>query len=77
MRDAGRLGQLEMNARLWTGPDPQLDKIADQMDAGDVEAWRTLPVRLIDMASMHRDFRSYYRRAVRAGAIPADRGPVA
>ena len=77
MTDSRRLGQLELNARLYSGPDPQLDKIADQMDAGNTEAWRILPVRLIDMASMHRDFRSYYRRAVEAGAIPADRGPVA
>lgn len=69
--------RLEINARLYRGHDPHLDPIADAMDSGDVEAWRNLPVVLIDRASIYRDARTTYRRAVQAGAIPDDRGPAA
>ena len=67
---------LEMNARAYRY-DPHLDLIADAMDRGDVEAWRGLPARLIDLASTYRDFRGYHRAAVAAGVLPDDRGPSA
>ncbi len=69
-------GRLEANARAYRY-DPQLDPIADDMDRGAVEKWRTLPVRLIGLASTYRDIRSSYRRAVEAGVVPDDRGPSA
>ncbi|MDP9442940.1 MAG: hypothetical protein M3P83_00745 [Actinomycetota bacterium] len=68
------LARLELNARAYR-PNALLDRVADLMDAGDVEAWKRLPVRLIGEASAHRDLRQAYRDAVAAGAIPDDRGP--
>ncbi len=57
--------------------DARLEPVADAMDRGDAEAWRHLHPQLIDQASVYRDFRAHYRRAVDAGAIPDDRGPSA
>ncbi len=69
-------GRLAANARAFKF-DAQLDPIADQMDAGEHEKWRALPVRLIGLASTYRDFRTSYRRAVEAGVVNDDRGPSA
>ncbi len=69
-------GRLAANARAYRY-DAQLDPIADAMDRGDAEKWRTLPVRLIGLASTYRDFRASYRAAVAAGVVPDDRGPSA
>ena len=64
--------RLELNARAFTF-DPVLDPIADAMDRGDTEAWHRVHPLLADRASIYRDFREQYRRAVDAGAIPDDR----
>lgn len=64
--------QLEMNARGHR-PDAGLDRIADLMDAGDYAAWSVLPPAVVSQASVYRDLRASYRRAVAAGAIPDDR----
>ena len=69
-------GRLAANSRAYRY-DARLDPIADAMDRGDVEAWRGLPARLVDLASTYRDLRGYYRAAVRAGVIPDNRGPSA
>lgn len=74
--ERNRLGKLELNARGHR-PDPMLDPIADAMDRGDAAAWQNLHPKLVDRASVYRDFREQYRRAVAAGAIPDDRGPTA
>ena len=64
--------KLEANARRFQF-DPHLDPIADAMDRGDTEAWSRLHPTVQDRASIYRDFRESYRRAVNAGAIPDDR----
>ena len=68
--------KLELNARAYRY-DPQLDPIADAMDSGNADAWRNLHPKLVDAASIYRDFRAQYRAAVAAKAIPDDRGPSA
>jgi hypothetical protein len=70
-----RRARLELNARLYRGPDPVLEPIADAMDRGDTAAWTGLHPQLVDRASIYRDTRTQYRAAAAAGAIPADRGP--
>ncbi len=62
---------LEINARGYRY-DPTLDPIADLIEQGPA-AWKDVPPRLLDHASIHLDFRNQYRRAVAAGAIPDDR----
>lgn len=66
--------RLEMNARGHRY-DPGLDRIADLMDAGDYAAWSALPPAVVSEASMYRDFRAQYRRAVTAGAIADTQTP--
>lgn len=62
--------RLEINARSYRY-DPVLDPIADRIEAG--EAVADVPARVLDHASIHKDFRDQYRRAVAAGAIRDDR----
>ncbi len=62
---------LEINARGYRY-DPQLDPIADLIEQGPA-ACVGVPARLLDHASIHRDFRDQYRAAVAAGAIPDNR----
>ena len=71
-----RKARLELNARGHRY-DPVLDPIADEMDRGDVEAWRRHHPQLVDRASVYRDFRRNYRAAVEAGAIADNRRPPA
>ncbi len=66
--------RLQRNAALYRY-DARLDKIADLMDSGDVEAWQRLPLRLQGEAAVHRDLRAAHRAAVEAGAVADDRGP--
>lgn len=65
--------RLEANARHHKF-DPHLDRVADLLD-GPPEGWTHLHPKLIDAASIYRDFRASYRAAVAASAIPDDRGP--
>ncbi len=67
------LERLRANARHYAY-DPNLERAADLFDA-DPHAWTQLPVQLQDRSGIYRDHRDDYRRAVRAGAIPDDRGP--
>ena len=69
-------GVLELNAKGYR-PDPRLDKIADQMDAGDTEALRHLSGRDQLQAAFYRDARADHRAAVAAGLISDDRPPAA
>ncbi len=69
------LARLERNARHFQ-PDPQLDRAADLFHQ-DRAAWDTLPAQLRSLSSIYADFREDYRAAVRAGVVPADRGPAA
>jgi hypothetical protein len=62
---------LEINARGYRY-DPNLDPVADLIEQGPA-ACAGVPPRLLDLASVHKDFRDMYRRAVAAGAIPDDR----
>lgn len=66
--------RLEMNARGHRY-DPGLDRIADLMDDADYAAWSALPPAVVSQASMYRDFRAQYRRAVDAGAIADTQTP--
>ncbi len=66
--------KLEINARHHKY-DARLDKIADAIESGDVEAWQKLPARLIGEADVYATFRRAYVAAVEAGVIPDDRGP--
>ncbi len=66
--------RLEMNARGHRY-DPGMERIADLMDAGDYAAWSALPPAVVSQASMYRDFRAQYRRAVDAGAIADTQTP--
>ncbi len=63
--------KLEMNARGYHY-DPTLDPIADKIEQGPA-AWKDLPAHILGVASVHKDFRDHYRRAVAAGAVPDDR----
>jgi hypothetical protein len=65
--------KLEINARGYHY-DPSLDPIADLIEQGPAACAGVHP-KLLDLASIHRDFRDQYRRAVAAGAIPDDRTP--
>ncbi len=67
--------RLEMNARFFQ-PDPQLDRAADLFHT-DRAAWDKLPAQLRSQSSIYADFREYYRAAVKAGVIKADRGSAA
>jgi len=62
---------LEINASGYRY-DPTLDPIADLIEQGPAACAGVHP-QLLDLASIHRDFRSQYRRAVAAGAIPDNR----
>ena len=62
---------LEINARGYRY-DSTLDPIADLIEQGPAACAGVHP-KLLDHASIHKDFRDQYRRAVAAGAIPDDR----
>jgi len=65
------MAKLELNARGYRY-DPNLDPIADLLEQGHA-AWKDVPPRLLGVASIHKDFRDQYRRAVAAGAIADNR----
>ncbi len=67
--------RLEMNARHFQ-PDPQLDRAVELFHT-DRAAWDRLPAQLRSQTGIYEDFREQYRAAVRAGVVPADRGPIA
>ncbi len=69
------LARLERNARHFQ-PDPQLDR-AVELFYTDRAAWNALPAQLRSQCGIYEDFRRAYRDAVRAGVVPADRGPAA
>ncbi len=69
-------GRLAANARSYR-PDPLLDRLADQQEAGDLDAVRRLPRALQSQVDVHMDLRSAYRAAVAARVVPDDRGPSA
>ncbi len=71
MTDESTAARLELNARGYRY-DPNLDPIADLIEQGPA-AWAHVHPLLLDHASMHKDFRDHYRRAVAAGVIPDDR----
>lgn len=64
-----------MNARHYQ-PDAQLDRVVELFHA-DRAAWDRLPADLRSQTGVYLDFKESYSAAVRAGVIPADRGPVA
>ncbi len=63
--------KLELNARGYRY-DPVLDPIVDLIEQGP-SACKDVHPQLLDHASIQRDFRDQYRRAVTAGVIPDDR----
>ncbi len=67
--------RLELNARHYQ-PDPQLDR-AVELFYTDRAAWDRLPAQLRSQTGVYEDLRESYRAAVRAGVVPADRGPAA
>ncbi len=67
------LAQLRGVATLYRY-DKTLDEAADLFDR-DPRAWQQLPVIVQDRSGFYRDLRDAYRRAVKAGVIPDDRGP--
>jgi hypothetical protein len=58
---------LEINARGYRY-DPTLDPVADLIEQGPAACAGVHP-KLLDLASIHLDFRNQYRAAVAAGAI--------
>jgi hypothetical protein len=64
-------GNQAANARAYRY-DPQLDPIADLLEQGP-QAYAHVPAKLVDLASIHKDFRDQYRAAVAAGSVPDDR----
>ncbi len=63
--------RLELNARAYSYA-PTFDALADKIEQGPA-AWKDLPAHILGQASVHKDFRDAYRRAVAAGAIPDTR----
>lgn len=66
-------GRLELNARGYQ-PDPRLDE-ALRLFREDRDRYDRLPAAIQSAAGVYADLRDHYAKAVRAGVIPADRGP--
>jgi hypothetical protein len=62
---------LEINACTYRY-DATLDPIADLIEQGPA-AWANVHPKLLSVATVHKDFRDSYRKAVAAGVIPDDR----